>query len=176
MDIENVLKGHGIGTGAGGSNIKSIQRGSVTMTAKGQTITISPVDTTKAIVRINYFYGSSQIGGCLISAELTNSTTITLNQGGSLSYQVVEWEVIEFNNIKSLQRGIATTTTASSDITISSVDTLKSIIFYSHQSTSTSTTLLGNAIRVFLLSNTKLQVAQREAINLSTYWQVIEFN
>jgi hypothetical protein len=45
MNIEDVLKGHGIGVG--GSNIKSIQRGSITpfnnTTATTATITISPI-------------------------------------------------------------------------------------------------------------------------------------
>ena len=162
------------------SNIKSIQRGSVSLTAASQTVTIAAVDTTKAIVRITYFNSAGQQArGDLIQATLTNATTITL----ALNYYsvaiTVEWEVIEFNNVKSLQTGVLSGNAPPQTVTIASINPLKSMLFFSFNTNSSSSNDVAYCkLNMYISGATSLYCNYANVtgeVKLIA-WQVVEFN
>lgn len=176
MNIEDVLKGHGIG--GGGSNIKSIQRGTVTMNAVTKDITISAVDLSKSIVQLTVKSAGSAGADC-ITGELTSATNLKLASGTTGSgNSVVEWTVIEFNNVKSLQSGTTTqTTTTPVTVTISSVDLTKSILFFTFNTTTFGPTSNAMPMSGKFTNNTTLSFANYDTTGTKTIkWQVIEFN
>lgn len=89
-----------------GGGIKSIQRGTISVTLNGSgigssTATITSVTTTKADISI---LGSNVTGGSYPSTfhsariSLTNGTTVTANvSGGPSETIVVGYQVVEYN-------------------------------------------------------------------------------
>lgn len=89
----------------GGSVIKSIQRGTITLatTASSNTATITSVDTTKSVVQLNGFNSNnssdSNVAVYLPRVDLTNATTVTANRGitSSLNGTVtINFQVTEY--------------------------------------------------------------------------------
>lgn len=86
----------------GGGGIKSIQRGTVSVsTAAGSgtgTATITSVNTSKSVVSFLGFTPGSGFSGVYYGrVELTNATTVTATATGSASATVsVGYEVVEF--------------------------------------------------------------------------------
>lgn len=110
MDIDNVLKEHGLGTKR--SNIKSIQRGTIAVDTFKKNVPISTIDLSRSIVLITYKMQSSNIGMEFVMAQLTASTNFELSVSVLPKYisdqTTVYWTVVEFNNVKSLQNGTVT--------------------------------------------------------------------
>ena len=82
------------------SPIKSIQRGTASLTAGAATVTITAVNMSKAFLDFNYRNGGSvpadgliEVGGILAS---TTSVTFTGRNYSGLS-TVINWQVIEYN-------------------------------------------------------------------------------
>lgn len=127
------MLGGGAILGGGGGGIKSIQRGTVTLTGVGSnTATITAVDPTNSILR---WLGASHSTGTttdgLARIDLTNATTVTATRQGTGGNLVVSFEVIEYypGVIKSVQRGTITLATVTSNTaTITSVDTTKATL------------------------------------------------
>lgn len=78
-----------------GASIKSIQRGTISITYPNYTNTasITSVDTSKCI--LNYCGSDSTSYECYVS--LTNSTTVTASCTPTGLTIIVSYEVIEFN-------------------------------------------------------------------------------
>jgi hypothetical protein len=181
------------------SAIKSIQRGTITPTiATNATVavTISSVVPANCLVLFPGASGewngsdmSQAIPANLSSLSATqlvigtgfNSTVMNFSVG-YVAAGVIGWEVIEFNSsfIKSNQQGIVVNaTTATSSITISSVNTAKSLILldgnYSYNSGLAQVKPYVNSF-----SSTSLVVAPHSSQGTINYgrfsWQVIEFN
>lgn len=176
MDIDSILNGHGIG--AGGSNIKSIQRGVLTTLVSVSNIEISSVDLTKSIVIVNTntYQGGILDSDVAVKAILTSSTQLTLTTiTNNFSGTIVSWTIIEFNNVKSLQTGSKSTSLASDTTTISAINVNKSILFYSW--TSSGDTATQNIIsNCYILDNTTITFKSTLAVAKVIAWQVIEFN
>ena len=84
------------------SSIKSIQRGTITITDdSSNTATITAVDTAKSFVSWGGFTSTSSatvIGNNLPKVVLTNSTTVTANSEMTvIATTIISFEVIEFN-------------------------------------------------------------------------------
>lgn len=171
------------GLNSGGSNIKSKQSGTVGITDLSQIdVAISPIDLSKSIVRV-FFAGTGQItqlNYMMITVDFLTNSSIRIKRGASLgSYvQPIYWEVIEFNNVKSLQRGSLVMTTASQNVTCSPVDVSKSMLFYHQWSTSTDGLAKNVRLGNYLTSPTNIlfegYAPQTFAPNVD--WQLIEFN
>lgn len=165
------------GLNDGGSNIKSIQRGSVNVNATTVNVAISSVDPTKAIVMLAVAGRSSGNSNYnLVSGAITSPTNIAFYIGASGSSTTVDWVVIEFNNVKSFQSGNKVTTLATDSVTISNVNMEKSILFYSFSSSDSSATFSNATVSVSLSTGTNIAISQFNAVNKSIQWQVIEFN
>ena len=119
----------GLDIGVGGSSIKSIQRGSVAISSTSViNVPITSVDLTKSIVLFTHQVPTSttDVSNTFVTAELTTSTNIAFTRGGTGNGGTIKWEVIEYNNVKSVQSGSYLSTLASETKTITSVNTSKS--------------------------------------------------
>lgn len=169
------------------SNIKSIQSGSVSYTnTTSLDVTISQVDLTKAIVLVQV--GEEASGNwidsrSLVAGKLTSSTNLNLSTYAILAtVQSIRWTVIEFNNVKSLQRGsYAWTTTTGTPatqktVTISPIGS-KAVVFTSFKSQNSAGGQYGysTCILSYLLNSTTLAL-ERVDYTAVIEWQVIEFN
>lgn len=167
-------------SGAGGSNIKSIQRGSVVTAGSlsSHTVTITGVDMTKSVVRIiggaqaDLYYGD-------LSIDFVSATQIIVERAAAdVNAMRFTWEVIEFNNVKSKQKGEKyLESTSVQNVAITAVDTLKSLVFFSWKTYSTGQQAYANYLSCKLSSSTNLEVASfNNSWPKSVKWQVIEFN
>lgn len=155
-------------------NIKSEQRGSVSINSGNFNITISSVDLTKAVVRMVGPYGTNIINSSGFMCTLSTSTNINVTCAAYASATTIYWEVIEFNNVKSLQTGTATgSSQGDQSITISSINPLKAMIFTTEKTTwnagggsmTTNRVIDATHINIYTFSSTA-----------TIYWQVVEFN
>lgn len=86
----------------GGNGIKSIQRGTITISANASsaTATIASVDTTKTELRMLGFsanQGMNSPDSSFSRISLTSSTQITaVRSNGDVNTPVVSWELTEF--------------------------------------------------------------------------------
>ena len=150
----------GLDFGLSGDLIKSIQKG-----VGSGTFTINPVDTTKSIAFLSVETGGVPSANPTI--QLTNATTVTVTN----SSPYIEWTVIEFKKIKSIQSGTATGASGCFPV-ISAVDGSKSNLFWSYfGSTSTSTYVFAARFT----STTSVVFAFSEYISCTVYWFVVEW-
>lgn len=158
------------------SNIKSVQRGEFNWASETSVdITISSINENNAISIIDYFptsYGDRSS----TAIQIINSTTIRLTRVSSLaSGEIIYWQVVEFNNVKTKQQGIAQNTTGNiENFTISSIDLNKSILFFSM------TSHVGSDVGGFNFKNggkisTPTTISFKALNGNKSYWQVIEF-
>ena len=167
--------GYLTGQGGGGSNVKSVQRGSILMDATTKNITISSVDLQKSVVIVNTVSAESTIDKILVSGSITSATNLRLTIGAISTTTYVYWQVIEFNNVKTLQTGTTTLTSATTTVNISNVNMTKSIIFSSFKSTNAQTASLGNQT-AYIDSTTTIVLKDANYITgKSAIWYVIEF-
>lgn len=163
-----------IPSGRAGKPLKSYQSGTVSVNATSVTVTISAVNLSNAIVRISFVPPTSgnQSRTWWVAAELTNTTTITFTLNYYFAAVSVFWEVIEFNGVKSLQRGTSIGSTS-----IASVNTSKSLVFASW--TTSESSLTGapyELVEAYLSNSTALTFAFTNGNGSKTIkWQVIEF-
>lgn len=157
----------------GGSVIKSIQRGYVNSTTTTENITISAVNVNKCIVRI-CSEGSgtltTQMPSNLATIKLTSSTNVQILRTGT-ERNTFYWEVIEFNNVKSKQTG---TYAGNGLISISAVNSLKSLLYVS--SKTSSTTSFNAAIFAYDFADyTHISIYSGDSAT-EYEWQLIEFS
>ena len=161
-----------------GSNIKSIQRGSATMNALTVNVAISAVDITKSIVKI-YMRNTavSGTGYLTANAEITTSTNLRLAVVAIIvGTEVVDWEIIEFNNVKSLQKGTKVVSTTSEIVTITGVEPTKSVLFISWDAPMSSNMHNLSASGELTNSTTITLFQASSGVVRTIKWQVIEFN
>ena len=181
------IQPQGLDLGISGSNIKSVQRGTISMSSgTSATVTIAPVNVQSAIVKITYArisdgsnYGASYES---FTAILTNSTTITISRYSATSNILrISWEVIEFNNVKSLQ--VINTTFLSNtqtNVTIAPVNISKTMLFPSFASTLAASLIAAINVDIILANSTTLTITP---ISIGSSYtagtsviQIIEFN
>lgn len=177
--MQGIVKG---GNNDGGSNIKSIQTfyvalGTATLTYD---ITLSTVDMDKSVVLIDtYNTASEQIKFSSFYAELTSSTNVKVTRYAqpSANTVTVSVTVIEYNNVKSLQRGLKSFDgNPSRNVTISAVNVDKSLIFISKSSATTTAGFIIPNGYARLSSTTNLNYTEGGTYTRDFAWQVIEFN
>lgn len=150
----------GLDFGLSGDLIKSIQKG----TGSGA-ITINAVDTTKSIAFLSVQTGGIPSANPRI--QLTDATTVTITNSSAS----IEWTVIEFKKIKSLQSGTATGGASCSAI-INNVDTAKSNVFWSYFG---ATSILAYVLNAYFLDSTHVNFGFSANITCTVYWFVVEW-
>jgi len=165
----------------GGGGVKSIQHGLLSMVGTSANVTITAVDTTKAIIIFSSYNSdvtSMTADKYVVRASITSSTNINfvVQTAASLNTQIA-WTVVEFNNVKSLQKG-SFTQQGGIDITksISQVDINKSLLFYSFTTKSTFTNILQILSRAYIEDDTTLSFSFITSFDVTCNWQLIEFN
>lgn len=171
----------------GSEGIQSLQTG-VFGISKGSTnvnISINEVDPNKAVV----FLLSSRIGSgahntprdALLAIDLTSPTNINVSRAGNGESCQFVWCVIEFANIKSLQRGVVNAPFNASNlflVNINTVNVSKSIVVFSYKSLSTANSI-GEVMmvgRVLDSTTIRFEVPLDVLSTKEIHWQVVEFN
>jgi hypothetical protein len=163
--------------GGGGNNIKSIQRGRAQITTALKDITIAGVDLSKSIVILSQQgQTNSTPRELMVMGELTSSTNLQLTTYAYSSSFYVSWTVIEFKDIKSLQKGktIVPSFTAVT-ATVSAVDLSKSILFYSFKHNWTGQYTAGALAECGIVDSTTLSFQQSQSSEKTFAWYLVEF-
>lgn len=174
--------------GGGGSNIKSIQRGLFTFSSNPGTYTLNftAVDISKSILTFSYTTGTKSGVNkyVLIQGQIINSTQASFSNflpGDSIDF-TVEWQITEYENVKSVQRGATSITSgavvvSASNVSISSIDVDKSILFFSAKNQYAFSSSVGLLFRGKIASPTILTFYAYHDSGWDTnfQYQVIEF-
>ncbi len=172
-----------IGNLVEGAGILSVQRGSGTMagTTLNASIPISNVDMSKSVVMPIYTKTTSGATGSyifMLTGRLTTGTNLRLERlyGVSSTPVTYYWQVVEFSNLKSLQKGSYTLLSAAEgSVAISSINLNKSILLFNY----TPYGLNADAVHVggTIASATNIIFSRTDTTGSPIIdWQVIEFN
>lgn len=165
----------------GGASVSNVQRDSIVMTGTIINVPITAVDLSKAIATVKVWNTGSgpDASEMFVGAELTSATNLRLHLEvyDASNQPEVAWQVVEYENVKSLQRDVLLVDSAIETDAIASVDITKSILFFSY------TTIIGSSVNLAglygeLTDATTLTFKQFGTAGWAkdAYWQVIEFN
>ena len=157
----------------------TVQRGTTaSLTSASNSIPIASVNTAKAFPIISYSQdGTTHAGNDFYKAKLTSSTNLDVSVAVT-GTAIVSWQVVEFANA-TVQSGDVSFAVgdASKTATVTSVNTSKSWLVYTHTSDDGTTTNIGQKlVRGQITNATTLtfdRVSTGQAINLT--WYLIEF-
>ncbi len=163
-------------------SIQSIQRGNGTQASGTKTtnVTITAVDLSKAVVMISFHATATQGSRrSILKAKLTSSTNLQITRTNSdfigVSYS---YTIIEYNNLKSLQKGDYTLSTATADVSVTAVDLNKSYLVCNWETTAVNADPIYNQLIYYMLNSSTIRFDMINASwgNHGIQWQVIEFN
>lgn len=119
-----------------GGGLKKVQRGAfIPGTLSTRNIAITSVDLSKSVVRLFPRYANGYAGYHTFTGVLSSSSNIQMvRQFTTNNQNEVIWEVLEFENVKSLQRGTASPVGNELTVPITAVDTGKSVLFFTFRS------------------------------------------
>lgn len=173
-----------VGTFAGGG-IKSIQRGTASISAGAQNklVAITAVDMTKSIARQITIEATGSVGSVVAMLSLTSNTQLSVDRIYTGDACNINWEVIEFFGVKSVQTGTTTVNayTTEQSVTISSVNPLKTLSFISVRTNDNTTGQTNGATwksqQSYVTSATNLFIRCGSAGSYtgSIRWFVVEF-
>lgn len=150
-----------------------------------QTVDISGFNQANAIVFIDFIpvsYDASYSRAIAIKADLKNEgkliLTRNLNNSSGPSVQI-SWQIIEFANIKSIQKGELSLMGGSASASIASVNLSKSLLVFSFSDPDLTSDSIGRYVLLGELLQNSVRFTQYLA-NRTQFrviaWQVIEFN
>ncbi len=164
--------------GAIGS-IESIQHGtaSIVSNATSATININSVDASKSIVLLTWRSEDFYVGD-MPTAKIISNTQVRFDRGyNSPNFTFIRWTVIEFKNVRSKQSGEEyNSTSGQTDITISPVNTNKSILVGTMRRYSSGTALMSAIYTVEFYSSTQIRFTFVGILDTYLVWQVVEFD
>ncbi|MET3846881.1 hypothetical protein [Paenibacillus sp. OAE614] len=114
----------------------NIQRGQLTMGASESQVSaiFSAVDVTKSIVRMMVLGTESIFRNAHISARIDSAISAVFRRNFTGSFDnYIFYEIIEFENAKSIQKGSGTFQGGNAAIYFTAVDPAKSLIFYTYR-------------------------------------------
>lgn len=176
--------GYLTGQGGGGSNIKSIQRGVANMMNGVFTdinrvnVAISAIDINKSIILLSFHGEDATSANSSIMAEILSATEILFSTSQKPSYGgLFSWQVIEFNNVKSIQRGtsVIPTDVSTENITINPINLSKSFIYNTDRGTNPGYYFAGYNVRAILSESSVSLYKVSSSAQKTSHWQVIEF-
>jgi len=164
----------------GGSNIKSIQRLSYNFAvgASDQTVTIATINLDTSVIRNVTLYPSNlNINANEFATELkfNTATEVNLRRGTGTTYSLlVRFDVIEYNNIKSIQTINFFTTNLTITKPISSVNVNKAELVYTNR-IGLAATSIGSAFAGDITTDVLLSFAGRSGDAKDVAAFVIEY-
>jgi hypothetical protein len=106
---------------------------------------------------------------------LTTGSNINFSTGLTGAEISVAYQVVEFENIKSLQSGEFTYAGVETTITVNSVDLNKSVLYFSFSTDSTSNLIILSALRGSINNATQLLFSHNAGLNFFINWYLVEF-
>lgn len=169
------------GQGGGGSFIKSVQQGQVTMGSTTSSVTINEVDNNYSIVIAEPQYTNSTSSDAdenRIMAKVNTPTSIYFRRSGSSYITYSYWQVIEFepSAIKSIQLLDVYSSASSAFFTIDEVDMNKTVIFGSHRTSHTYDEIYYYNGAYLLNDSTTVYFKSNVSATRYHYIYVVEFN
>jgi hypothetical protein len=180
IDILRDLGIYRVVGGGSGEVIKSVQRGKINSHSTSNDITINEIDPNKSIVLLHSYYAAGATPYMAIPRiNIVDATTLRVERGVSTVITDISWEVIEFNNVKSVQRGEQYSGGSASEqiITINPVNINKSFLYHTFTHVATGAAIsnlnpLSDSMFLYDESTIKIKLA----MNFSKVaWQLIEF-
>lgn len=169
-------------SGVGGS-IKSIQHGIFDGYNLNSEVNINEVDPNKSIVVFTSKIATNLgLQATSIIGKITSATTLGFYANFRTSYQdnhQIDWSVIEFQSVKSIQKGEvqASSTRIDTDINISPVNINKTLIFFSTTSTEASNSANKFLVTSRFLSSSSVRLIKGVVDSTAIYYyQIVEFN
>lgn len=161
----------------GGFEIKSIQRGVITMTSETDiNVNINSVDVNKSviIVQTRSLTGVFNCKRWAVLGKFNSSTQINVSRTEGGSALEAWYTVIEFDNIENIQTGeYVNDRGLSMKIPINKVDVNKSIVIVSYKSNEDGFRVSDATMRATLLSDTEIDLYGGSG---TVKWFVVEFN
>lgn len=179
IDIRN----HGIGIG-GGSNIKKIQhitRNLGSYASLTLNLGINKVNIDNTIVLLSYTGNWNTPNNLILTAQLNSDSLVTVRPATDNSntpygaIMNITVTVIEFNNVKSVQRGSYSSTTDKIRININPIKVDNSLAFVTHRLPRTTGAVAGHALLNFYFSDNTTLFINGVGESADYEWQVIEF-
>lgn len=164
----------------GGSNIKSIQRGTASFTGSETSITVTlvtPIDTNKSLAYALVVAENTSYTDC-VDVDITNGTTLTFTRtAANTAVQTVTWRVEEYNNVKSMQSGTFIPVNASDNVTITAVNMDKAILAVSWKTTANFAGSVYYLCRYSLTSSTNINFVEYNSVQTTfrLRWRLLEF-
>lgn len=174
-----------------GGGVKSVQRGSLNeqlSSVLSKNITISAVNPDNTIVLIdNYGDTSNAFSRVFKTIELVNDVTIKIESGAYYAALYDNWQVLEFDKLKSKQSGVVqlNRSETSKDISLKKVDLSKIGVFFSWTTDSSNTSTGGNDSlashmpRLVVANDSTLTISRQKLYTpvgtITLRWQVVEF-
>lgn len=116
-------------SGGGGLKIKSIQRGTITISSGfTATATVNAVDLSKAVLFHNGATSGSTSSCNTPIIDLTDATTITATRDYDISTGTVNYTLVEFEGLEKITMGTFAFDNSPSTLTIDEVDLGKTIL------------------------------------------------
>lgn len=157
--------------------LKAIQTGTVSLPdgSTSVTATITQVDTGKAFLMYGYRGSGNDPADIVVSGALTNSTTLTFARYDNSGPVVIEWSVVEFLSGVSVQRGVASVTTADVNVPITAVDTTRTFPMVGPR---TSGAAFGgdDFFQAAITSSTNLRISTISGGTNTVPWQVVTYD
>ena len=176
--IDGQPQGLDIGVG-GGSNIKSIQRGNLILDATlDAKLNTSEFNRDKSIVTASIFIPGTQptLAQSLAAFYMSTSANEVWYKKTRAGIVNASWQITEYNNVKSKQAGLVSSSSAIVTIPINAINHEKTLIAISSCSTYDYTQYLDRLQIRHWLEGNNLKVEQREYIDRIIFWQLLEFN
>lgn len=170
-----ILQGEG-----GGSNVKSIQRGVASFPSGNYSVdvTIASVDLSVAIVTMSQKAINDGLRSMKLSAQILNATTIRFTRLLTTAVGAFDfaWEVTEYNNVKSLQKGIIETMASLlQNVNVSSIDVSKSILFATWCTNATTNNYLASSMLYRISGSSTITFDSSNTQHSNVSWQLLEF-
>ncbi len=108
--------------------VRSIQRGTATVTGTTTDVTVNSVDMSKSFLTFSTTCDDADVRDFMLSCALTSSTNIRFQRVGNGTTADVAYELIEFYGDITVQHGSHTIASTTDNITISSVDLDKTFV------------------------------------------------
>lgn len=178
MAIDAILKDLGIGVG--GISVKSVQRGTFDASQLQTDVPINNINKDKSVLMITIGVNSATEYPYreTVRGQILDNTTLRFNMENISTTPNLEWQVVEFENVRSIQTGSVqiADTVSIMNVPINAVDLNKAILFFTFTNNSSSSTnvLSKSSMRGNLTTPTNIFLAGYSAGIKSVNWQVIE--
>ncbi len=160
-----------------GSYLRSLQTGTADLGTNPRTVTLSAVNTSRAVALCSYRVSGSSMRR-IPTCEIAGATSLVVEAPDSYSSTVVEWQVVEFDDGVQVQRGVESLGfgEVSRNVTLSPVDRNRTFILVgSRGDTGSSSQDERRVVRGRLANETILEIARGEGgLPIDVVWQAVE--